>query len=643
VKPDQFQLMAAVMPEPLLLLTSTGIILAHNPAAAEQLGLTGQIAGTSLADIVTEPPDEVAHYLRTCSRSRTMALGALTVRKANRACRAEGALLRERREAEEPLLILRLVPKASAIGRFVALNQRVDALAREIQLRKASERAARDSAERLKVTLASIGDAVIVTDAAGQVVSLNAVAESLTEWIESDAVGLDLDVVFNIVNEETRLPVENPALRAIREGAIVGLANHTILIGRHGSEVPIDDSAAPIRDGTHQIGGAVLVFRDISKRKQAEAESREADRRKDEFLAMLAHELRNPLAPLRNGLKVLALADARTPQHEQTLGMMERQLLHLVRLVDDLLDVNRISRGTIDLQKKTVDLASIVAAALETCGPAIERSSQTLTVSASREALFVDADSHRLAQALCNLIGNASKFSKSGAEIRVHIERQKDQAVVRVEDEGIGMPEALLPSIFEIFFQGDSSLNKTHGGLGIGLYVVQQLVSLHKGSVAVRSAGPGEGSEFSVSLPMVPAPEVTPGTSADASPKTMSRRILIADDNIDSATSLSFLLQMAGNETRLASDGLEALQTAGEYLPDVAVLDIGMPGLNGYEVCQRIRDQPWGRSIVLIALTGWGQSEDKRRATESGFDAHFVKPINLRALEDYLAGLPMRE
>jgi PAS domain S-box-containing protein len=618
--------------------------------------------------------------------------------------------------------------------------------------------------EWLRITLSSIGDGVISTDAEGRVTFLNGVAESLIGWTQDEAAGRPLPEVFRIVNHWTRRAAENPALRALREGRIVGLANHTLLISRDGTERPIDDSAAPMRDSSGAMVGAVLVFRDVTARMRAdevqarlaaivessqdavisktldgtiqswnaEAERlfghtaeeavgqsitliipserldeerviveqlrrgervehfetvrvsktgrlidlsltispirdatgrivgaskiarditdqkrtqealRDADRRKDEFLALLAHELRNPLAPLRNGLEIMRLAGADSNAATRARGMMERQLGHMVRLVDDLLDVSRISRNKLELRRSRVLLADVVSSALETARPVIEASGHELITALPAEPVHLDADLTRLAQVFSNLLTNSAKYTDRGGRIELAAERQGGEVVVSVRDTGIGIPADALPHIFEMFSQVDRSIERTTGGLGIGLALVKGLVEMHGGTVTAESEGLGTGSTFTVRLPVPESlleredPE-TPGEEAGAD--RPRRRILVVDDNMDSASSMEILLKLLGNEVRTVHDGLEAVAAAENFRPEVVLMDVGMPRLNGYEATRRIREQPWGREMIVIALTGWGQDSDKELSRQAGCDGHLVKPVDLAELEKLLVSL----
>ena len=752
--------------------------------------------------------------------------------------------------------------------------------------------------EVLRVTLQSIGDAVITTDTAGRVASMNAVAESLTGWTIAEAAGQPLDRVFHIINEATRQPTENPAIRSLREGVVVGLANHTLLIRKDGTECPIDDSAAPIRSDGGHIAGCVLIFRDVTaqrrlehdlaqqllgarvlasivessddaivsksldgiiqswnrgaerlfgyradeaigrhislvippdriqeedeiiaslgagrriehfetervrsdgtrvlvsltisplqaesgavigaskivrditdrkrfeserqrfvtliesstdfiamsdlegvpffinraglemvglesieqasqvsiadfflpedrnfvmgeflprvlgqghaeteirfrhfrsgaarwmaykvmtlrddagrpvgfgtvsqdvtKRRELEdslrglaADLSEANHRKDEFLAMLAHELRNPLAPISNAVQVLRMRDGRDGVGHDVDDMLHRQVRQMSRLVDDLLDVSRITRGTIELRPEPIDLATVVRQAVEASQIWCDEREHHLVVSLPDESLTLQGDAARLAQVIGNLINNACKFTDRGGRIHLEVERDAAHAVIRVRDNGIGIAPDQHGRIFEIFRQVDSSLERSRDGLGIGLTLVKSLVESHGGTVQLRSEGLGRGSEFELRLPLADQPLVAPEDASDPVP-VQRRRILIVDDNVDSARSLAMLLELSGHETHTAHDGLAGLEAAERLAPDVVLLDIGLPGLNGYEVCRRIRRTPWGQDMVVVALTGWGQEEDRSRSREAGFTAHLVKPVDLSAITRLLATL----
>lgn len=655
------------------------------------------------------------------------------------------------------------------------LERRV--LERTAELTRTAD-ALREERELLQTTLRSIGDGVIVTDPAGRVTFLNGVAEQLTGWTTEEAQNRELDQVFQILDERTQAPVENPALRALREGTIVGLANHTVLRSRHGEQRPIDDSAAPIRGNSEIVRGAVLVFRDITTRQRAEDAVRqsqqrereraaeleavlratptpiwiahdpqcrqvtgnpasyrllrmeegtnvsaaavgmwsrkyntfhdgrpldeenlpmrlairegreiegvemtvisedgharhlygnaspirdregmvrgavsafvditeikksqetlqEADRRKDEFLATLAHELRNPLAPLRNSLEIMKADSGDHDTSLQCRATMERQLGQMIRLVDDLIDVSRISRNQLTLKLETVELATIMQHALEACRPLAEAANHELIVSLPAEPVRFTADAARMAQVVSNLLTNACKYSDPGQSIRVTAQVSEGRLVIEVQDQGIGISPEQMDQIFEMFTQLDRTLERTQGGLGIGLSLVKRLVEMHHGRVTAYSAGLGTGCTFTVQIPIqLPAESSTPARPAGAAEIFRTRRkILVADDNRDSAKTLATLLKLYGHEVHTAHDGEEALSAAEALRPEVILLDIGMPKMNGYDVCRRIREFPWGQKIVMAALTGWGQDEDRRQSQSAGFNEHFVKPVDLMELQ----------
>ncbi|HET6326235.1 MAG TPA: CHASE3 domain-containing protein [Planctomycetaceae bacterium] len=780
--------------------------------------------------------------------------------------------------------LLSVVLGMVAVGGFVwILRTHLRSLAK-------SASAIHEQREWLRTTLASIGDAVIATDVGGRVAFVNPIAESLTGWTNAAALGQPLEKVFEIVNEQTRNTVENPALRALREGTIVGLANHTVLIARDGAEHAIDDSAAPIRDEQQRVVGVVLVFRDVGERRAAEralqtsearkaavlrasldsvitvdargriiefnpaaealfgyshdeaisqdinrlfsaesgafwsvngdgslaqeaaskfntrqeatarrrdgderliefvitplegsqpplysifsrditqqreaqeqvsrlltgekhraellshlarasltihsATSRESvmgvikseaseivgakrvdvllgrdgaelppggiavplvgrdgqpfarlllaekvagdftaddqailnqlaliaavaidnadlyeelrshDRHKDEFLATLAHELRNPLAPIRSALEVMRLAEDDPSVLNESQTMIDRQVKQMVRLIDDLLDLSRISRGKIELRKERIDLADALKSAVETSRPLIAESGHQLETDLDPQPMLLDADLTRLAQVFLNLLNNSAKYTAPGGRIWLSSAREGDFTVVRVRDNGVGIPPQMLGRIFEMFTQVERSLERAQGGLGIGLTLVRRLVEMHGGTVEAKSEGLGTGSEFTVRIPLAPFahPASSDGQPGDH-PSTSAqkrRRILVVDDNQDAANSLAMLLRIKGHDVRTAYDGISAVDVAALYKPDVVLLDVGLPRLNGFDAARRIREAEHGKNIVLVALTGWGHAEDRRRSKEAGFDHHFVKPADPNMLDTVLNSL----
>ena len=771
------------------------------------------------------------------------------------------------------------------------------------EARRRAHARAGDRSELLRVTLQSIGDAIITTDVDGRVTDMNEVAESLTGWRLADALRQPLDSVFRIVNEVTRQAVENPATTARIQRKVVGLANDTVLVRKDGAERAIDSSAAPIMNERGHVSGCVLVFRDVtiarrmeqqnarqlldarllasiiessddaiisksldgiiqswnaaaerlfgytaeqavgrhisliipperiteedqiiaslkagqrvdhfeterlrsdggrllvsltispirdeagnvvgaskivrdmSRQRWAEADREkfvtlvenstdfiamcdlngvpsfinragremvglddldqarwtpltsfffpedqhrimreflpsvlerghgeievrfrhfktgearwmaykvltvpdasgrpvafatvsqdvterrrlsdhlrtlasnlsEADRRKNEFIAMLAHELRNPLAPIHAAARALRRGGLDGEALGAAAGMLERQVGQLSRLVDDLLDINRISRGRIELRKERVELEPIIQQAVEAVRGQYRTMNHELTIGMPSRPLYLDADAARLAQVVGNLLNNACKFTDKGGHVWLSAGEEDGEAVIRVRDSGIGIAAEDQARLFDMFEQVDTSRERSRDGLGIGLTLVKSLAEMHGGRVHVYSDGLGRGSEFVVHLPLAveaPKSEPVPAPAIQEAPTAVPRRVLIVDDSEDGAEALAMLLELAGHETHKAYDGFEAIEAARRLSPDAVLLDIGLPGLNGYEVCRRIRSEPWGRDLILVALTGWSQEEDRQQSREAGFHSHLVKPVDPDALLEFLAALP---
>jgi len=379
-----------------------------------------------------------------------------------------------------------------------------------------------------------------------------------------------------------------------------------------------------------------LLRQEVAERKQAEDALRDRDRRKDEFLATLAHELRNPLAPIRNACELLKLQPG---QAEVARELIDRQLYQLTRLVDDLLDVARITHGQIKLKKTRVELAEILKRAAQTVRPLTDARKQSLSLELPQAALTLEADPVRLTQVVSNLLDNAAKYTGKHGHIRLSLEQQGDEAVIEVQDDGAGIAPSRLESVFDLFAQGNPGDNLAQGGLGLGLTLVRRLLAMHGGSIQAFSAGLGTGSRFLARLPLAPPQPDQPRPETALGPAMQARRILVVDDNQDSADSLKMYLQAAGHDVRVAYGGQAALETAENFAPTVAIVDIGMAEMNGYEVAEAIRRRPSLKSILLIALTGYGQEEDLRRAKVAGFDHHFLKPVDVDALSEILTAV----
>lgn len=386
-------------------------------------------------------------------------------------------------------------------------------------------------------------------------------------------------------------------------------------------------------NGGHRMSGVSL---DITDRRRTEEALRDADRKKDDFIALLAHELRNPLAPIRNGLEVMRLAGGDMHAVNQARAMMDRQLKHMVRLVDDLLDISRITRQKMELRRDRVLLADVIGAAVETAKPSMEAFQHELEVSLPSGPVFLDADLTRLSQVFSNLLTNSAKYTPPHGRIRLSAEKRAGELIVKVRDNGIGIPHDALTRVFDMFSQVDRSIERNTGGLGIGLSLVKGLVEMHGGTVTAASDGDHCGSEFTVRLPTADG-KAAATSDTNRTGHGPNRRVLVVDDNRDGAASLAMMLKLLGDDVRTAHDGLEGIALAEDFRPEVILMDVGMPRLNGLDATRRIREQPWGQSMHIVALTGWGQDADRELSRQAGCDGHLVKPVNLSDLETLLA------
>jgi len=488
--------------------------------------------------------------------------------------------------------------------------------------------------EKLRTTLSCIGEAVIVTDISGRLTMMNPVAERLTGWSAEQAAGRPIQEVFRISDEWTGEAVDSLVDRVLGYRNPASAVRQLLLESRDGKLRPIDYSAAPIEHQTGNTQGVVLIFRDVTQRRQAEQALRDADRRKDEFLALLAHELRNPLAPIGNALQILEMAEDNKEVTSSARQMMQRQFEHLVRLVDDLLDVSRIARGKIELRPERTSLGAVLERAVEAARPLIDSRKHELTFQLPEHPLGLYVDPVRLAQVVTNLLTNAAKYMEEGGEIVVSAHVEGDDLILSVRDTGIGIPAKMLPQVFEMFMQVEQGRTRAHGGLGIGLTLVKSIVQMHGGHVEARSNGPGEGSEFIIRLPRGTAPEAEAAQPASQlSANVRPRNILLVDDNVDAADTLASLLRARQHDVVTAFSGPAALDLAEQIQPEVVILDLGMPEMDGCEVAEELRARDEGEELVLVALTGWGGMEDRQRTAAAGFDYHFVKPAKLEEIE----------
>jgi PAS domain S-box-containing protein len=542
--------------------------------------------------------------------------------------------------------------EAKALGRWFEVHafrlndgaRQVGVLFKDVTEQRRHDQALREGEQQYRQLVHALSAAVYTTDVQGRVQLWNEAAVDL--WGRTPEIGRDLwSGAAKIFRPDgSPLPLDAcPMAVAVKEGRPV-LGEEIIIERPNGTRRHVAPFPQVLRDTSGAITGAVNMLMDITQHKLLENtlmsvanELLENDKRKNEFLAMLAHELRNPLAPLRFGLEVLHEMGGAEAGMLEVQGMMQRQVEHMVRLVDDLLDVGRVSSGKITLRKERVDLRLLLRQVAEATQLTMEDLGQHLSVVLPEGPLPVHGDPARLAQVVGNLLNNASKFSERYGEVELSATVQDGHVLVRVKDHGIGLGAEEIPRIFDLFVQVDSTVERSTTGLGIGLTLVKNLVQMHGGTVEVRSEGHGKGSSFTVSLPLLaedPVPEVP--AKAPAPEAATGRKVLVVDDNRDAAELLAMILGRRGHTVRKAHDGNEGITMAASFRPEVILLDIGLPNLNGYEVAKRIRKEEWGRSICLVALTGWGQQEDMERSAEAGFDRHLVKPVDLAVLMDLL-------
>lgn len=485
---------------------------------------------------------------------------------------------------------------------------------------------------RLAAIVESSDDAILSKTLDGAIQTWNLGAQNLFGYTAAEAVGRHITLII----PEERYDEEREIIARIAAGERVEHFE-TIRVTKDGSRIHISLTVSPIRDASGRIVGASKVARDIGERIRIEAALRDADARKDEFIALLAHELRNPLAPLRNGLRMMRIAGGDAETIAGARAMMERQLGHMVRLVDDLLDISRINQRKMELRRELITLRDVVNAAVETARPVIDAGGHSLTVSLPPETAILNADLTRLAQVFSNLLTNSAKYTARGGSISLEATVGDGSATLMVRDSGIGIPADAMARVFDMFSQVDRNIERASGGLGIGLALVKGLVEMHGGTVSVASDGQGKGSLFTVVLPLAELGLRPPVDEAEDAVTIPVQRILVVDDNRDSARSLTELLRLVGHVVQEAHDGEEAIIQAELFRPDVILMDIGMPKLSGYAATQRIRDYEWAKDIFIVALTGWGHSTDREHSRNAGCNAHLVKPVTLEELNKFLA------
>jgi len=498
-------------------------------------------------------------------------------------------------------------------------------ITRDLSERREHEERLRRSEERFRLLVDGVQDyAIYMLDTDGKITSWNTGAQRITGYSADEVIGRRFELFHR--PDELRAGEPDEELRT----ALMYRRSHKSgwRLRKDGTPLWADVVTTPLRDPQGELRGYAQVMRDLSERKRME-ELEEQGRRVNEFLAMLAHELRNPLAPIRNALGILAVSREASPQVAWCREVIERQTTTLTRLVDDLLDMSRITRGKMQINGVPMDLNAAVERALEAARPFIESRRHRLDLRLPPEATPVTGDMTRLTQVFLNLINNAAKYTREGGRIEIEVECNPEDCIVRVTDNGLGIPPDLLERVFDLFAQGERTLDRSEGGLGIGLTLAKRIVILHGGMIRGESEGVGKGSTFTVVLPRLRLdmkPDV-PLASTALPPSARRRSILVVDDNVDAASSIAMFLRMLGHDVDIENDGPSALDRIAAAPPEIVFLDIGLPGLDGYEVARRVRERPEGQGIRLYAMTGYGQESDKKRALASGFDAHLVKPV----------------
>lgn len=562
---------------------------------------------------------------------------------------------------EATIILANPAPQGTPVGAAIFGHVGVTALLVVLVLfvggRKNAEHRLREQGELLMVTLSSIGDAVIATDLDGKITFINPTAERLTGYSRDEATGAALDQVFRIVGEEDRLPVENPLAAIRRDGNVVGLANSTILISRDGKETQIDDSGAPIKDANGNVIGAVIVFHDVTGRRQAEqeredllkreqkarSEAERANRLKDEFLAMVSHELRTPLNAILGWASLLEGEKPESESIRHALRVIQRNAQAQDGIISDLLDVSRIVSGQLDVDLRPVELVPTIRAAIDTLYPSAQAKSITITTSLFDSTCKIRGDADRLRQIFSNLLSNAIKFTPRGGKIDIRLIQNDAKVEVRIADEGVGIAKPFLASIFERFSQADSSMKRTHGGLGLGLAIVRHLVELHGGEVTAESKGVGKGATFTVEFDLITSPTASGGRgpAAKGVPDLHGLRILVVDDEPDSLEVLCLALEKYGAQTHAASSCSAAVEIFAQWKPDILISDIGMPGEDGFDLIKKIRamSDSAGGSIPAAALTASVREEDALDALAAGFQVHVAKPVDPLRLANEVAEL----
>ena len=622
-----YRVLVETMCEGAVTLTSGGKITYCNKKFADMVGTArNQLTASSIFDLVDDVPslETLLYNVESADKKGEILL------------RAAGGTLVPTLFSVSPLQLDETAGVCIVVTDLTAQkhNQELETAAKlERGLREQAE-----SAERsITSILESITDSYIALDRSWLITDLNERAAAILGKTRAELIGNNLWEMFPVTKESVVYQAFHQAM-GTQQPAHFEAPSRVL----QGNWFEVHAYPSPER--------LSVYVRDITERKRAEEERErlltelgETNRRKDEFLAMLSHELRNPLAPISNALEVLHRSGRDEPELQSTRDVISRQVHDLARLIDDLLDASRITSGKVRLQTETIELSSVISRAIETTRPLAEARRHRLTVTLPSEPVWLLADPTRLAQVFSNLLNNAAKYTQEGGDITLTAKREGNEVVVGIRDTGVGIPAEVLPHVFDMFTQADRSLDRSQGGLGIGLTLARKIVQVHGGAVQAFSDGPNKGSEFVVRLPVIGEPAFHKAEIgyASLSPSACPRRILVVDDNADSIETMSMLLKLSGHEVDVACDGESALEVATKFRPEIILLDVGLPGMHGYQVAERLRSQPENKNVVIVALTGYGQERDRLRAIEAGFDYHFVKPVDFTKLESLFHNLSL--
>jgi PAS domain S-box-containing protein len=575
------------------------------------------LCGWSRTEAAGKPLEEVFRIISATTREPLENPVARVLRTGDVVAQAPSWLLVDR-SGRETVIDDSAAPVRDELGAITG----VVLIFRDVSERRKAE----EVSERLAAIVESSDDAIVSKNLHGIITSWNKGAERLFGYSAGEVIGKHISMLMPLFLKED----VNRILDRIRRDERVD-HYQTRRVRKDGQIIDVSLTVSPVKDGSGRIIGASKIARDITAQKRAEAERAEADRRKDEFLAMLAHELRNPISAISNAARILGQPGMEN-DFAWARGVVERHVKHLAHMMDDLLDVSRITRGLIQLRRQRVEAGPIVRCALDDVKPLVAEQHHRMAVSIEPGTLWLDADPMRLQQIVVNLLTNAARYTDPGGDLALDARREADQVVITVRDTGRGIPSGELASVFDSFTQGQRSLARSEGGLGIGLSLVRSLVELHGGRVQAASEGSGKGSAFTVHLPAAP-PLAIAHTDMPALPAPgKAARVLVVDDNVDIARSLAKLLRVLGHDVRVAHDGIAALVTAREHRPEVVLLDLGLPGMDGYQVAARLRLEENLKHAIIIAITGYGHDRDRRRAREAGFDHHLVKPVDYNTL-----------